>query len=129
MKPSWHSSPDNPVRPISTSRHKRHTKNSPPLEVEDEIIRITGVSIAAVDGIGAGLAQTILSEIGTDMSKWPSEKHFTSWLGVCPQHQGSAGKIKSRRVRRGSNLAARALRRSEERRVGKECRSRWSPYP
>src|SRR5207249_4585747 len=37
-------------------------------------------------------------------------KQFTSWLGLCPQHQGSAGKIKSRRVRRGQNRAARALR-------------------
>src|SRR5271165_2384016 len=44
------------------------------------------------------------------MSKWPTEKHFTSWLGLCPQHQGSAGKIKSRQVRRGSNLAALAFR-------------------
>ena len=52
----------------------------------------------------------ILSEIGTDMSKWPTEKHFASWLGLCPQHQGSAGRIKSRRVRRGANPAARALR-------------------
>jgi hypothetical protein len=40
----------------------------------------------------------------------PTAKHFTSWLGLCPQHQGSAGKIRSRRVRRGGNRAGRALR-------------------
>ena len=110
MKPRWHPSPDTPVRPISTSRHKRHTKNSPPVEVEDEIIRITGVSIAAVDGIGAGLAQTILSEIGTDMSKWPSEKHFTSWLGVAPHNAISGGKVLHSRTLPTRNRAGQAFR-------------------
>ena len=110
MKPRWHTSPDNPVNPISTSRHKRHTKNGPPLEVEDEIIRITGVSIAAVDGIGAGLAQTILSEIGTDMSKWPSEKHFTSWLGVAPHNAISGGKVLHSRTLPTRNRAGQAFR-------------------
>src|SRR5207245_4327654 len=42
--------------------------------------------------------------------KWPTVKHFVSWLGLCPQHQGSAGRIKSRHTRRGANPAARALR-------------------
>jgi Transposase IS116/IS110/IS902 family len=40
----------------------------------------------------------------------PTEKNFTSWLGLCPQHQSSAGKIRSRRVRPGMNRAGRALR-------------------
>src|SRR5262249_44747839 len=47
---------------------------------------------------------------GLDMSKWPTEKHFTSWLGLCPQRRGPAGKIKSRHTRQGQNRAARALR-------------------
>src|SRR5438445_3730811 len=45
-----------------------------------------------------------------DMSPWPTVKRFVSWLGLCPQHRGSAGKIRSRHVRRGCNRAARALR-------------------
>ena len=110
MKPRWHTSPDTPVRPISTSRHKRHTKNSPPLEVEDEIIRITGVSIAAVDGIGAGLAQTILSEIGTDMSRWPSAKHFASWLGLAPHNDISGGRVLRSRTLPTNNRAGQAFR-------------------
>ena len=52
----------------------------------------------------------LLSEIGTDMSRWPSLKHFCSWLGLFPQHKISGGKILSRRVRRGSSRAKRALR-------------------
>ena len=52
----------------------------------------------------------VLSEIGPDLSAFPTEKHFASWLGLCPQHRGSGGKILKRRIRRGANRAARALR-------------------
>ena len=55
-------------------------------------------------------ALTLVGELGTDLSKWPTVKRFVSWLGLCPQHRGSAGKIRSRRVRHGSNRAAQALR-------------------
>jgi hypothetical protein len=44
------------------------------------------------------------------MSRWPSEKHFCSWLGLCPQHKVSGGKVLSRKVRPGVNRAAQALR-------------------
>ncbi len=44
------------------------------------------------------------------MSRFPTVKHFTSWLGLSPQHQESAGKIRSRRIRRGMNRMGRALR-------------------
>ena len=52
----------------------------------------------------------LLCELGYDLSKFPTERHFTSWLGLSPNHRGSGGKIKSRRVRPGANRAARALR-------------------
>ena len=45
-----------------------------------------------------------------DMSRWPSLKHFCSWLGLCPQHKISGGKILNRRVRRGASRAKRCLR-------------------
>ncbi len=48
----------------------------------------------------------ILSEIGTHMSRWPSVKHFCSWLGLCPIHKVSGGKVLSRRVRPGANRVA-----------------------
>ena len=84
--------------------------NEPTFGVRAALHRLSGHDLTVLEGIDESTALVILSEIGTDMSKWPTEKHFTSWLGLCPQHQGSAGKIKSRRVRRGSNLAARAFR-------------------
>jgi transposase len=85
-------------------------RNTPSFNVRQSLYRLSGVDVTALEGIDENTALVVLSEIGTDMSKWPTEKHFVSWLGLCPQHRGSAGKIRSRRVRRGSNGAARALR-------------------
>jgi transposase len=74
------------------------------------LFRMAGVDLTLIEGISETTALVILSEIGTDLSRFPTEKNFVSWLGLCPQHRGSAGKIFNRRVRRGANRAARALR-------------------
>jgi transposase len=68
------------------------------------------VDLVAVDGISAGLAQTILSEIGTDMSRWPSEKHFASWLGLAPHNDISGGKVLRSRTLKTHNRAGQAFR-------------------
>jgi len=91
-------------------RQQRQTANTARFDVRASLYRLAGVDLTVIEGIDAATALVILSEIGTDMSKFPTAKRFVSWLGLCPQHQGSAGKIKSRGVRRGSNRAARALR-------------------
>jgi transposase len=74
------------------------------------LFRMAGVDLTVIEGISETTALVLLSEIGIDLSRFPTEKNFVSWLGLCPQHRGSAGKIFSRRVRRGANRAARALR-------------------
>ncbi len=74
------------------------------------LFRMAGVDLTSIEGISETTALVILSEIGTDLSQFPHEKNFVSWLGLCPQHRGSAGKIFKRRTRRGANRAARALR-------------------
>jgi transposase len=56
-------------------------------------------SIPGVSDIGA---QVIVSEIGTDMSRFPSDGHLISWANMCPRNDESAGKRRSNRVRRGS---------------------------
>ena len=68
------------------------------------------VDLTILEGIDANAALVILSEIGTDTSKWPNVKHFISWLGLCPLEDESGGKDKGRRRRRRANRAARALR-------------------
>ena len=55
-------------------------------------------------------ALKVVSEIGTDMSKWPSAGHFASWLGLSPNNRVSGGRILSSRTRRNTNRAAAALR-------------------
>jgi len=91
-------------------RLRKRTSNEPTFDVRNALYRFSGVDLTVIEGIDQSTALVILSEIGRDMTKWPTAKHFVSWLGLCPQHQASAGKIKSRHVRRGANPAARALR-------------------
>ena len=57
-----------------------------------------------------GDAFTLVSELGTDFSKWPSVKHFASWLGLCPNWKKTGGKVQSSKTRKGKNRAASALR-------------------
>jgi transposase len=95
--------------PYRPRRRKRET-NEPRFDARAQLYCACGVDLTAIEGIDATTALVLLSEIGTDMSRWPSLKHFASWLGLCPQHKISGGKILSRRVRRGASRAKRALR-------------------
>lgn len=79
-------------------------------DLQSELIRITSVDLTQVPGIDSSSALKILSEIGTDMSKWKSEKHFCSWLGLSPNNKVSGGKRLSSRTKRTSNSAALTLR-------------------
>jgi transposase len=74
------------------------------------LYQLAGVDVTLIEGIDETTALVLLCELGYDLSKFPTERHFTSWLGLSPNHRGSGGKIKSRRVRPGANRAARALR-------------------
>jgi len=99
-----------PRPPRQQRRALQKRANDPKFEVGSALYRMAGVDLTVLEGIDETTALVILSEIGLDVSRFPTAKHFTSWLGLCPQHQGSAGKIRSRRVRRGCNRAGRALR-------------------
>jgi len=67
---------------------------------------ILGVDVTTIPGIERNLAVKILSEIGTDMKKWKTEKHFTSWLGLSPENKVSGGKRMSSRTKPSANRAA-----------------------
>ena len=68
------------------------------------------MDLTRVTGIDSHTALKIISEIGVDVSAWPTEKHFTSWLALCPDNRESAGRRKSGKTRRSSNRVAAALR-------------------
>lgn len=79
-------------------------------DLRKELYRCTGVDLTAIEGIGVLTAQVVISEIGLDMSRWRTEKHFASWLGLCPDQRISGGKVLSSRTRRVINRVADALR-------------------
>jgi hypothetical protein len=58
-----------------------------------------GVDLTQIDGINVGVAQTLISEVGLDMSRWADEHHFASWLGLCPDHRITGGKVLRRGTR------------------------------
>lgn len=97
-----------PLPPRSRRRGRR--ANEPTFDVRGLLYRMAGVDLTVIEGIDASTALVVLAEIGVDISRFPTVKRFVSWLGLCPQHEGSAGRLFRRRTRRGVNRAARALR-------------------
>lgn len=85
-------------------------KNEPYFDLRRELYRLCGVDLTRIDGISALTAQTVITECGIDMSSFPTEKHFCSWLGLSPNNEKTGGKIKRRRTRKVVNRASIALR-------------------
>jgi transposase len=79
-------------------------------DLRAELYRCAGVDLTAIEGIGVLTAEVVISEIGLDMSRWRSEKHFASWLGLCPDNRISGGKVLSSHTRQVVNPLADALR-------------------
>ena len=88
----------------------KQNKNNPHFHLADELQRITGVDLTRIDGIDVMVAQTLVSEVGLDMSRWKTEAHFASWLGLCPDNRISGDKVLSRGTRHVVNRAATSLR-------------------
>jgi hypothetical protein len=89
---------------------KQRNKNEPAFDIQTHLYHITGVDLTRIDGIAATTALTVISEIGTDMSRWKTVKHFTSWLGICPGTKVSGGKVLASKTKPTANRAATALR-------------------
>jgi len=101
-----------PVQPPAqkAKTKKPAAKNAPRFDLSSELQRVTGVDLTRIDGIDVMIAQTLLSEVGLDMSRWKTESHFVSWLGLCPDNRISGDKVLGRGTRRVVNRAATALR-------------------
>jgi transposase len=91
-------------------RPRSRTKNAVRFNARALLFQMAGVDVTVIEGIEETTALVLLCELGFDLSKFPTERHFTSWLGLSPNHRGSGGKIKKRSVRPGANRAARAFR-------------------
>lgn len=91
-------------------KRSKPAKNAPGFDLATELQRITGVDLTRIDGIDVMVAQTVLAEVGLDMSRWKTEAHFSSWLGLCPDNRITGDKVLTRGTRRVVNRAATALR-------------------
>lgn len=80
-------------------------KNNLNFQAKEILIHITGIDLSEIFGITESNALEIISEIGLNVNKWPTEKHFTSWLNLAPNNKISGGKILSSRIPKKKNLA------------------------
>jgi transposase len=74
-------------------RGRRKKSNAPQFGMREALFRMTGVDLTRIDGIDVRTAATVISEAGWDMSKWPTEHHFVSWLRLCPDNKISGDKL------------------------------------
>jgi transposase len=99
---------DKPLQ-APAKRYKRASHNIP-FDLRSCLYRLAGVDLTQIDGLSTISVQTILSETGVDMNKWPSVKHFTSWLSLAPNNKITGGKIISTASKKSTNRAAQAFR-------------------
>jgi len=102
---------ENTEQQLTQVRIRRsHHKQTSWVDLHMHLHRIAGVDLTQIDGINVQTAQTVISEVGVDMTRWRSEKQFASWLGLCPDNRISGGKVLKRGTRRVVNRAATAFR-------------------
>jgi transposase len=101
-----------PPTPLPAPRvARRPIDNDPVFEMRTPLHHLTGgIDVTQIDGIGPYTALKLVAEIGTDMTRWPSEKHFTSWLTLAPKNKISGGRLLRARTEPSANRAAAILR-------------------
>lgn len=101
---------DQAIAPVRQTRRRKAGSHAPQFDVARELHRISGVDLTRIDGIDVSVAQTVISEVGLDMTRWKTEAHFASWLGLCPDNRISGDRVLRKGTRHVVNRAATALR-------------------
>jgi transposase len=91
-------------------KKRSRARNAPKFDLREHLFKMCGVDLTRIDGIDVTTALAVISEVGTDMSRFATVKHFTSWLGLCPGTKITGGKLLSGKTQRVANRAAQALR-------------------
>jgi transposase len=102
--------PEPPEAPLPAPRCKTRQTNALKFDVRAALYAVIGVDLTQIHGIGPYLSLKLVSECGTDLSKWPSAGHFTSWLCLSPGNKISGGKVLSAHTRRSNNRVTALLR-------------------
>lgn len=98
------------TEPLPKAKHRTKQPNDLSFDVRAALYQVLGIDLTQIHGIGPSLALKLIAECGNDMSRWPTSKHFTSWLCLSPGNKISGGKILSAKTRRSSSRAAAVLR-------------------
>jgi transposase len=91
-------------------KKRSRTRNAPRFDLRKRLFQMCRVDLTRIDGIDVTTALTVVSEVGSDLSRFPSAKAFASWLGLCPGTKITGGKVMSGKTKRCANRAAQALR-------------------
>jgi transposase len=102
--------PNAPLPDLPAAKPGSKSKNEPNFNVRAQLARIVGIDLVAVMGLSGSSLQTIISEIGTDMTRFPTVKHFCAWLGLAPRNDISGGKVLRSRTLKVRTRANQALR-------------------
>lgn len=106
--------PAAPLPDLPATKPKSKSRNGPAFNARAQYARLVGVDLVAVMGLSGSSVQTIISEIGTDMSRFPTVKQFCSWLGLVPRNDISGGKVLRSRTRKTTNRATQAFRQAAQ---------------
>lgn len=98
-----------PSEPLPAVRHAK-SRNEPNFDARPGLYTLLGADLTQIHGFGPYTVLRLIGECGDDMRKWPTAKHFTSWLSLAPGNKVSGGRLLSSKTRRSSNRAAALLR-------------------
>ena len=98
-----------PAEPLPAVRHAK-SRNEPNFDARPALYTLLGADLTQIHGFGPYTVLRLIGECGDDMRKWPTAKHFTSWLSLAPGNKISGGRLLSSKTRRSSNRAAALLR-------------------
>ena len=101
-------SDDDPPSPDRLTQARARIRDG--VDVRDLLFKKSGVDLFAIPGLAADTLLTLASEVGFDMTAWKTEKHFASWLGLCPGTKRSGRKVLDAKTKRNPNRAAQAFR-------------------
>ncbi len=102
--------PPGDTAPIAAPRSRVATKHPPAYPAHTRLAALCGVDLTSIPSIHVLTAHTIWAELGSDLSAFPTSKHFCSWLSLCPDNRTSAGQCLSTKTRPSANRVAHALR-------------------
>lgn len=99
-----------PKAPLPKAKHRTRQPSDPNFDVRSAMYQLAGTDLTQIHGIGPFLALRLIAECGTDLSRWPTAKHFTSWLTLSPGCKISGGKVLSAHTRKTSSRVTVDLR-------------------